>query len=1262
VQITISLLFILLETAKTDHLHEPALAGYKVTLLISSLILKRMLVKLIYFMRIVITQFVGLLAFLLCTQKSLAQTDSVVVRFFLLGDAGELKSGKIPVLDWLSGKVNWDDEKNIAVFIGDNIYPDGLPDEGDPDFDYTKKVIDYELGLVQGKKGRAFFVPGNHDWKGGKIGGWERIMNQVNYINALQAPNIQAWPLNGCPGPIPIEINEKVVLVMMDSQWFLHIHDKPGAESACEARTIDEFTSQLNEIVATHQNQLLILVMHHPMYTYGVHGGAYGLKQHIFPFADAIKGLYIPLPGLGSVYPIARGLFGSLQDTYHPLYRNMINEIEQVLKKHPNPVTVAGHEHSMQLIIKDSIPHIVSGSAAKLTRLREGKNSLFAKLDYGFAMLEVRKSGKVEVKFFDLQSTDLNTPLFAKELKTITPVTPVASVDTLLPVIGNIQVVAGPNLRSSGYRRFFWGENYRKEWKQTVSVPMLDLGTEQGGLKPLKQEGAIQTKALRLADKTGKEWSLRAIEKFPEAVIPSDLRISFADAILDNGFSGSYPYASLSTPILEMAAGIPTVKRKLVYIPDDPRLDRFRNGFKNSLAILEEREPTGVGKTYSTEDLVYRLAKDIDDHVDQKAVLTARLMDNFIMDFDRHDGQWQWATKDTGKGKLYYPIPREHDQAFFVNEGFLSAFLGKPWFIPQIQGFKPKASNIKTFNKTARNFDRFFLTELSEEDWKQAIDTFLAQMNDAVIEKALQQQPKEILQLNASNIVGKLKNRRKYFRNEMLSYYRFISKTVNIVGSNQRELFTVTKRNDGKVLVVRNKIEKNGAVSSEIYRRLFEPQVTKELRIYALEDNDSIVVSGDHSKIKLRIIGGPGKDHFVNNGAGKKVQIYDATFEENIISGKPGFVDRRSADPEVNRYSRTSFKYDYVDPGSTVEYNADDGVKISLSLELFKQGFRKEPYGMRQFIQFEKGFHTGSNSILYESNYIKAIRNMDLIVRADIKGPDFVTNFFGIGNNTVFDESKPGNIEYYRTHYNMGNISVLVGKQLQSWMRVGIGPAFQYLTVQPQHNNGKLLADAAIAGYDNGRVYSNKTYLGAEGQININSKNNTELPTRGALLNAYARQLFGLNASSKSVLQTGLDIRIFMSFVPQTKIVFATRFGMGRNFGHYEFPQAQYLGGTENLRGYRRQRFAGRGMFFNNSELRFKISDFTTYIFSGSVGVLGFHDIGRVWADGETSGRWHNGYGAGIWVAPITRIIVVGSLGFSKEERALPMMTFGFQF
>lgn len=1191
--------------------------------------------------------------------NSQAQNDSLVQRLFLIGDAGFLKGETHPVLDWLTKKVDWNDEKNVAIFMGDNIYPDGLPDEGDKEYAYTKKVIDYQLNIFKGKKAKAFFVPGNHDWKGGKIGGWERAVNQVNYINSLQAPNIQAWPINGCPGPIPVELNEKIVLVMMDSQWFLHIHDKPGPESSCEARSIDEFTAQLKEIVETHPNQLLVLVMHHPMYTNGIHGGAYGLKQHIFPFADAIKGLYIPLPVLGSVYPIARGIFGSLQDTYHPLYRTMINEIEQVLKDHPNPIAVAGHEHSLQLIVKDSIPYIVSGSAAKLTRLRKGKNSLFSILDYGFVVLEISKSGKVETKFYNLQTKDLSTPLFAKELKTIEPIIQKSSLDTLLPIFGNVNAQASDQMDAGEFRELFWGENYRNEWEQNLSIPMLDLGSEAGGLKPVRQEGSRQSKTLRLADKKGKEWVLRSIEKFPEAIIPSDLRSALLKKSWARGVSGAYPYASLSVPVLERAAGIPSLRRKVVYVPDDPRMERFRTGFKNTLALLEEREPERIGKTIVTDDLLLLLATDNHNRVNQNAVLWARLMDNFVMDFDRHEGKWRWATKDTGRGKVFYPIGHDHDQAFFKSEGLLTSLMHRPWFMPETQGFRPKAHNIKTFNKAARNFDRFFLNELTIDSWQKEIDSFLLLMTDSVITSALQKQPTDIFKYSGEEIINKLKKRKTYFSEEMLKYYRFISAKVDIVGTNQKEFFLIDKMDDGRVSVTASKIETSGALSSTIYQRLFDPAITKELRIYALEDDDSVVIKGTGTKIKIRIIGGPGNDDFVNERSGKRVKIYDAAFEKNTITGA-GFDDKNVSGPEVNRYNFMGFKYNYIHPRIHAGYNKDDGPIAGLTMEYFRQGFRKEPYGMRQYLRAERAFRTGSYRFTYEGDYVKVIKDFDVNVRADIMGPVNITNFFGLGNNTVFDKTK--SVEYYRTRYEQGNVSVLIGKQLQSWMRVGIGPSYQFIRFNQQYNNGKFVTDVTNNGLDPAALYKNKQYFGAEARLNINSRNNAVLPTRGALIQAYARPMFGLNSNSNAFMQTNLDIRIFMSFLPQTPFVFATRFGMGINFGNYAFQQAQYLSGKENLRGFRRERFAGRSMLFNNSEVRIKIAEFPFYIFSGSVGILAFHDIGRVWVRNENSGRWHNGYGAGIWVSPLRRFVIVGSMGFSKEEKGLPMVTFGFQF
>ncbi|MFD2148531.1 hypothetical protein [Mucilaginibacter antarcticus] len=73
-------------------------------------------------------------------------------------------------------------------------------------------------------------------------------------------------------------------------------------------------------------------------------------------------------------------------------------------------------------------------------------------------------------------------------------------------------------------------------------------------------------------------------------------------------------------------------------------------------------------------------------------------------------------------------------------------------------------------------------------------------------------------------------------------------------------------------------------------------------------------------------------------------------------------------------------------------------------------------------------------------------------------------------------------------------------------------------------------------------------------------------------------------------------------------------------------------------------------MAFNNFEVRVKLFDFTSYLLPGTVGVVGFDDVGRVWSPGEKSDTWHMGYGGGVFFLPAQLILIQGVVGFSKEE------------
>src|SRR4029077_11620454 len=209
--------------------------------------------------------------------------------------AGSLHNGRHYVVSAVQKNIKLDSNTTV-VFLGDNLYYTGLPDDAVPGYDVRRAVLDSEVTIAKGTGAKVYFMPGNHDWNREELGGWEAIVREGQYIDRLGDKNVKFWPEDGCPGPIEVDINENIVLIIMDSQWWLHAYDKPGIESDCPYKTTDEVLTQLGDILNRNFKKLVILAMHHPFRSNGVHGGLFGFKQHIFPFTDMQKNLYIPLP------------------------------------------------------------------------------------------------------------------------------------------------------------------------------------------------------------------------------------------------------------------------------------------------------------------------------------------------------------------------------------------------------------------------------------------------------------------------------------------------------------------------------------------------------------------------------------------------------------------------------------------------------------------------------------------------------------------------------------------------------------------------------------------------------------------------------------------------------------------------------------------------------------------------------------------------------------------------------------------------------
>lgn len=1185
-----------------------------------------------------------------------AQTDDTVnARIILIGDAGALVNGKHPVASAVKHYLH-PDKKTTIVYLGDNLYQFGLPDEGNRNYVLSRTVLDSQMAVAANTPAHVYMIPGNHDWANGRTYGWESLLRQEAYVNLMKEKNVQFVPSEGCPGPVEVPISKDVVMIVFDSQWFLHQNDKPGIEYDCDCKTESEFMTQLSELLRKNYNKLVIMACHHPFMSNGIHGGYFGIKQHIFPFTDLRKKLYIPLPVIGSIYPISRSVFGSPQDISYPAYTNMVNTIRAETRLHPNIIYATGHDHSLQLLKDTSHYYIVSGSGCHTSRVEDSKNSLYVNGDsLGFAVLEISKNKTVRCKFYTVAIDDSATTkeAFSKNIIDFSKA-PTLKEDTakliIPPYTDYYEAAAGLRYqKASALKRLVLGNNYRDVWAQPVKLKVFRLKEEHGGFKIKSMGGGKQTKSLTLEDKNGKEWSLRTIDKDPEQALPENLRNTMASEIVQDMISAAQPYAPLPIASLAASAHIPHPTPQFYLVPDDLAFGVYRPMFANKVCMLEAKDASWDGTDTKGSIKVFNdLIEDNDKRVLQKEVLKARLLDILIADWDRHMDQWKWGVRDTGKGKLYYPIPKDRDQAFFHSNGLLLAYLSRKR-MPFLKGLKYKIPDVNHLTAVSKDFDRLFLNDIDRKEWDSVTAVFRREMTDTAIQKAVKQMPPEIYALDGKQTINKLISRRNDLGKKSLMYYDFLAKQVTVLGSNKTELFKVY--NEGKnvrVQVLAHEGKDSGFV---MYDRLFDPNKTKEIRLYGLRGNDRFnITANTTNKTFLRIIGGKGDDTFHINGNIKNY-LYDLSTEKNFVDKGKRTRNSFSTHPDVNNYDlNDQFQYNIFHfPRINLGYNADDGFMFGFGLWYRKHAWRKSPFSSEQRLSVLFATSQKAMQVKYRALFVNVLPKTDLVVNAEVMNPA-LNNFFGFGNNTRVNNDST--IKYYRARYKHIAGDFLFRYKVASVFSVFAGPSYYRYWNKQDNNKDYILGKPSLVGLDSNDVYSVKSYAGGKAGFLIYNLNNDLFPTRGINWVTTFTQLQPLSKNSSPLTKLESDMAVYASMSFPARWVTVLRVGGGHIFSDsLEYFQAMTLGANNYLRGFRKNRFSGNSLAYASLEFRVKLFDSKSYVLPGQVGLVAFNDIGRVWLKGENSRKWHYAYGGGFYYVPYNMVLVSATVALSNEER-----------
>lgn len=1203
------------------------------------------------------------------------QSDSIRYTMYMIGDAGKPTEDD-PVLMALEENLKQaDPQQSAVVFLGDNLYPNGLPPEYDPERRKAERYLDRQLEAVEDFEGRIAFLPGNHDWQKSGRDGWEQVRRQAEYVDdALDRDYDGFLPEDGCPGPRTVPLGEDALLVIFDSQWWLHPWGRPGKGSDCDAANEGELIGQMRDILQRNRHKKLFVAAHHPMFSYGHHGGRYSVREHLFPLTTLNDNFYLPLPGLGSIMPLYRGLIGHHQDIPHFRHQQLKDSLLALFAAHEHITYINGHEHNLQALQHDDDFFLVSGAGSKRLPVGRGRHSLFALARQGFLRLLITEDEAVWVEYLTPSAASATGEVvFRKKLYTKPYQAPEAArLPTKSPGAGQQRTVqASLQYQRGSFHRSLLGDNWRDVWDDTLQAPVVDLGSIYGGLRMKQIGGGQQTQSIRMEAPDGRQYNLRSVNKYAAGIVPAGMERTLAQEVVQDEISGTHPYGALAARTLSNRIGLPHTHPRLVVIPDDPRLGPYQQQFAGTLALLEARpddeawgEAAFFGKPpeiESTSKVVQETREDNDEKVDQQAVLRARLFDMWVGDWDRHADQWRWGEYEEDDYDLFKPIPRDRDEVFFHLEGPVNWLLARKWLLPKFQGFHEEIRHVGRFNHNARHFDRFFLTEPDRYDWRRMIDSLQRSFSDMSIERALREAwPEAVYASSGEAVRRKLIARRDRLSGYGMAYYRILAREVDLRGTDKHERFLLRWEGDTALTVTIRKTKKEGQMEHQLYQRRFRAGETREVRLYGLDGVDRFVLEGEGEPgIRVRIIGGAGSDFLTDRRQGDppagQLHYYDWK-EDFLVDGPRRFRDRTSRHPEVNDYNRESFDYDRLAPAAFFGYNPDDGLFLGGGVTLKTHGFRKQPFASQQRLVANYAFRTRAYNFQYEGQFTDVLGRLDLAGRAVVNAPEYALNYYGLGNGTPIEAGRIdllSTTRFYNTRFERYLAEWRIGQITRGPHRLSLGPFVEDYRIEAFPQALRESESPAL------RIDQDFPFLRGDGQaywggiLQHQSDNLSEpiFPLRGVRWDnelVYGRSM---SRPEEDYLSGESALSLYFTLPLPLRTTVALRGGGGFVDGAFPFFRARFLGGERNLRGYGQQRFAGTASAYQNSELRLKAGEVRSFLLRGDWGFHGFHDVGRVWyweAKDEPR-RWYNGYGGGLWLMPFNQFLVRAAYARGEE-------------
>ncbi|MBW2961419.1 metallophosphoesterase [Mesonia aestuariivivens] len=1199
-------------------------------------------------------------------------------RFFLIGDAGYSQPGGSSAgLQAFKSFLDSSETKNTyTVFLGDNIYPAGMPAEGAPLRKQSEYRIDAQIDALEDYEGKILFIPGNHDWYDQGIDG---VKEQADYIiDRTQQEDVWA-PTPGCGLEIR-DLSDDLTMIIIDSQWYLEDWDKnPTINDNCsEIKTREALFLEIETELKKSQNKNVIIAVHHPMYTNGVHGGNYHFNRHLYPSQKKI-----PMPILGSLAMLIRTTGGvSIQDAQNEQYKSFRDRLETIAKDYNRVTFISGHEHNMQYVLHDGLHQIISGAGSKNSFASLRNDGVFAYPGQGFAIYDVFKDKSTWVRFYGSEN---NKPklLFQTQVFTEEKIPNLDTIPspTILPKEVEVSIYHEDATDKGDLYKSLWGDHYRELYGKKIKVKVALLDTLYGGLKVIREGGGHQTRSIRVEDSLGRDYNIRALKKsavqflqtvaFKDQSIEKKFENTLAEEAVEDFYTASHPYAFMAIPKLSEAAGIYHTNPKIIYLPQQKALGKYNEAYGNDVYMIVERpEDDWMGTDIfgnpnhdiqSTAGMFDRLRRDEKYRVDETAYIKARIFDMLVGDWDRHNDQWRWAEFENEDGKrIFKPIPRDRDQVFSNFDGaFFGTLKGLAGMAKQFGKYDKDIDDVAWFNTAAIGLDRSIIQNKGKETWIEEAKYLQEHITDQVIQEAFNDLPEEVRKDESTEKIKKLlKERRENIVNIAERYYQHLSKLAIVTATDKDDFIDVIRLPNGEtnLKIYRNK---NGKRASLFVDKTYTKNETKEIWIYGLDDDDTYTVTGEktNKNIFIRLIGGQNNDIYKIENP-KRLKIYEHKSKPNTFDDAQNAKIRLSDNYEQNFYDKNKKIYstNVILPG--IGYNPDDGLKLGVQDVYSHYGFKRDPYTYQHRIKAGYYFATNGFDFHYNARFARIVGKYSLSVGWWFTSPNFAQNYFGLGNRSR-NENRHNNRDFDFNRVKISKVGGSVGLVRESPFGSYFGYTASFESVEVEQTNNRFINQDFS---NNAAIFDRQYFLGLDATYRYESYDDVLNPTNGMKFQLSVGGKMNTKQTENFYGYIKPTLEFYNALTTNRKWVLRSAVNSQINIGDdFEFYQGANLGGATGLRGYRNERFIGESSFATSADIRYTLGDFKTSFLPFEFGIFGGGDVGRVWLDGENSKQWHNDIGGGIWVNSAEAINGTFNL-FAGDDGLRFSFGFGFRF